>query len=135
MNPPPTDALRLTTHQQLVVVILSILLLLFIVYLVRRRAIREEYSILWLAAGIFIVIATVFYDVTIFIARLFGAVAPTTAVFSLGILFLVVLNIQMTVVLSRQTAQINRMTRELALLSERLEQVEGKQEGEIKSQK
>jgi len=125
MNPPlPADAIRPTTHQQIVVVALSVLLLLFIIYLVRRRAIREEYSILWLGAGIFMVIATVFYDIILFITHLLGAVTPTTAVFLLGIFFLVVLNIQMTVVLSRQTANINRIARELALLGEQLARAE-----------
>jgi len=141
MNPPPPDATqgaqavnplsveagRLTTHQQVVVVVLSVLLLLFIIHMVRRRAIREEYSVLWLAAGILVVLATVFYSVTLALTHLFGAVAPTTAVFLLSILFLVVLNIQITVVLSRQTTQIHRLSQELALLNERLEQAERKE--------
>jgi len=128
MTPPPPEALRLTPHQQVVVVTLSALLLLFIIYMVRRRTIREEYSILWLAAGVLVFLATVFYDLTLLVTRLFGAVAPTTAAFLLGILFLVVLNIQLTVVLSRQTAHINRLAQEVALLSHRLERVESEKE-------
>jgi len=124
MNPPSADAFRLTTHQQVAVVTLSVLLLLFVLHLVRRRAIREEYSILWLSAGILLVIATLFYDVTLFVTRLLGAVAPATGVFLVAIFFLVVLNIQITVVISRQTAKINRLVRELAFFDERIERLE-----------
>jgi len=128
MPTPSAEVGRITAHQQIAVVILSLLLLIFIIYMVRRRSIREEFSILWLAAGILAVAATVFYGVTLAITHLFGAVAPTTIVFLFGILFLVVLNIQLTVVLSRQTTQIHRLTQELGLLAERLERAERKEE-------
>jgi len=124
MNPSSAPNVHLTSHQEIVVVALSLLLLAFVIYMVRRRAIREEYSILWLAAGAVAVVLTVFYDLTVAVARLLGAVVPTTVVFLLGILFLVVLNIQMTVVLSRQRTQINRLAKELALLSEKRERGE-----------
>ena len=47
-----------TPHQQVFAVIAAVVLLGFIVVLVRRRTIREEYSLLWLVTGIGILVLT-----------------------------------------------------------------------------
>ncbi|MDI6796140.1 MAG: DUF2304 domain-containing protein [Desulfatibacillaceae bacterium] len=105
----------MTPRQKIFALTVGIMLFVFIVELVRRRALKEEYSWLWLATGAGIVLLAVWYDLLLLITDLIGAVLPTTTLFLFGMLFLVLINLHYAVKISALTDQVRRLAQELAI--------------------
>ncbi|MCL4820318.1 MAG: DUF2304 family protein [Vicinamibacteria bacterium] len=103
-------------RQQVVFLALTGLLLLVILELVRRRRLRVEYSWVWLASGVSIVLLILRYDLLVRLTEAVGAVVPTSTLFMLCILFLAALCLDFSVRLSTLTRQVKDLTQELALL-------------------
>lgn len=102
-------------------VVLSLLLIVFILELVRRRRLKEEYSLLWLTVGILMVGLALWKQALDFFAGLVGIYYPPSALFLLGLIFVVVLLLHVTTVISRLTEQNKDLAQEVALLKQRLE--------------
>ncbi len=95
---------------------LSILLLIVVLELVRRRAMRVEYSWLWIAACATTIVLILRYDLLVAVTDLVGAVVPTSTLFFLCILFLALLCLHYSIRISRMTHQIKDLAQEVALL-------------------
>ncbi len=102
--------------QKVFAVAAGLLLMVFIFELVRRKKMREEYSWLWLLTGVAIIIMVLWYDLLEFITGLIGAVLPTTTLFILSILFLVLISIHFSVRISSLTDKMIKLTQELSIL-------------------
>ncbi len=106
----------MTSTQKVFAVIASLAVLGFVLELVRRRRLREEYAWLWLLTSAAMVALAVWYSFILWLSQLIGAVTPTTTLFVFGLLFLVVISIHFSVVVSRLSQQVRRLTQELAML-------------------
>jgi hypothetical protein len=109
--------LELTTHQRVVAVAMALALFAFVTDLVRRRRLGEQYSWIWMVASAAVVVLVAVPEVLRTLTWLVGAAEPSTAVFLLGIMFLVVANLFLCSQLTRATAQIKRLAQHVALLS------------------
>lgn len=98
-----------------------------ILYLVRTRALREEYTAIWMAVAIGLVIVSVRMDVLRAITRLIGAWTPSATLFFLGELFLVIICLNFAVRLSRMSVQLRSLAQEVALLRATIEEGAKKQ--------
>ena len=105
----------MTSAQQLFAVTIGVLLLIFIIELVRRRQLREEYSWLWIVAGTAILIIVAWPQALTAVTAFVGAKTHTTAVFTLGILFLIVVCIHLCSKLSRVDNQLKELAQALAI--------------------
>lgn len=110
-------------------VVTAILLALLIVTLVRRRKLREEYALLWLAVAAAITAVALFYPLLEWLSALIGAVDPTSTLFIFSLLFLLVVSIHFSVAHSRAKDQIRDLTQEIAILRSELEELERKGPG------
>lgn len=113
--------IMITPHQRIFAVLASIVVFLLIVELVRRRRLREEYSWLWLLTGAVMIALVVWYRLLLFITWAIGAGTPVTTLFLFSSLFLLVIAIHYSVIISRLTMQVKNLAQELALLSNKLE--------------
>ena len=104
-------------------VITALLLLGLIVYLVRRRRLREEYALLWIAVGVAVIVLALWYGLLSWLTRMIGAVDPTSTLFIFSLLFLLVISIHFSVVNSRLKDQIRDLTQEIGLLRQELEEM------------
>jgi hypothetical protein len=95
---------------------IAVTLLMVILELVRRRRLRVEYSWLWLASGMTIVLLILRYDLLVWLTDLVGAVIPTSTLFFFCILYLALLSLNYSVRLSSLTRQVKELTQEVALL-------------------
>ncbi len=102
-------------------IVLSLVLIAFILELVRRRRLREEYSLLWLFVGILMVGLALWRQALDFFAGLVGIYYPPSALFLLGLIFIVVLLLHVTTVISRLSEQNKDLAQEVALLKQRLD--------------
>ena len=107
----------MTPTQRVFVVLVAVSTFLVVVELVRRRRLREEYSFLWLATTFCMMVLSFWYGLIEWLTHLIGAVTVTTTLFLFGLLFLLVISVHFSTVISRLTQQVRRLTQELALLS------------------
>jgi hypothetical protein len=84
--------------------------------LIRRRRLREEYALLWVITTVGMMALATWYGLIEWITQLIGAIAVTTTLFIFALVFLLLISVHFTTVLSRLTVQVRRLTQELALL-------------------
>jgi hypothetical protein len=113
-------------RQKIFAIIISLTLLIFIIELVRRKKLREEYSWLWLLTGAMILILALWYDLLQGITYLIGAGLPTSTLFFLGLVFLILIAIQFSVKVSELNNQVKNLAQENGLLKNRVEELEEK---------
>ncbi|MFQ5503783.1 MAG: DUF2304 domain-containing protein [Planctomycetota bacterium] len=102
-------------------VTLAVAILLIVLELVRQRKLREEYSVLWIVTGVFLLLLALNYDILIWVTRFIGASFPPTALLFGGILFLILLSLQFSIRLSRLTYRMRSLSQKMALLEEELQ--------------
>ena len=122
-------------RQKIFAIIISLTLLIFIIELVRRKKLREEYSWLWLLTGAMILILALWYDLLQGITYLIGAGLPTSTLFFLGLVFLILIAIQFSVKVSELNTQVKNLAQENGLLKNRVEELEEKNPSSLINEK
>jgi hypothetical protein len=112
----------MSIRQMVFAVLISIMIFITIIELVRRKKLREEYSWFWLLTGMGLFILAVRYDLLVAITKFIGAGFPTSTIFFFGIIFLIVLNLYFSIVLSSFRNQIKNLSQEVALLKNKLKE-------------
>lgn len=101
----------------LVGLIISIGALLLVLELVRRRKLREDYSLLWLLTAISLIVLSASRPLLDKVAALLGIVTyPPAALFLVAIVFLLVILLHFSTVLSRLTRENKEIAQQMALL-------------------
>ena len=100
-------------------VTISLCLFVYILEMVRRRRLREEYSILWLFGSLVILILSLKQDWLIWISQIVGIVYPPSFLFLLGILFIMLILIHFSITISKLYQMNKKLTQELSLLKAR----------------
>src|SRR5262245_37981868 len=88
----------------------SIGALLFILELVRQRRLKEEYSLLWLATAIVLLILSVSRPLLDTLASLVGIFYPPSALFLVAVVFILFILLQFSTALTR----LSRENKEIA---------------------
>ena len=101
---------------RIIVISISLGLVTLIFELVRRRKLKEKYAILWLFSGSAIFILAAFDRVLHWITKLLGITFPINTVFFFGILFMILINIHFTLVISNLSEQNKKIAQKLSLL-------------------
>jgi hypothetical protein len=100
----------------------SILLLLVVFELIRSRRLRERYALLWLLTGVVLLVLSLWRGGLNTIAGWFGISGyPPAILFAVGILFILLVLLHYSTVISRLSDQSTILAQRLALLEERLE--------------
>ena len=103
-------------RQQIFALAISFLVFVFTIDLVRKRRLREEYSVLWLATSLTMFVLVIKYDWLVAITEFIGAALPTTTLFVCSIIFLMLIAVQFSIKISRLTDQVKNLAQENALL-------------------
>lgn len=98
------------------VISLSLCLIFLILYLVRKNKLKEKYALLWLVSGSVIFILATFPCVLNWIASILGIRLPSNAVFFFGILFIILINLHFSLVISNLSEQTKKLSQKLTLL-------------------
>ena len=103
----------------------SILLLLVVFELIRTRRLRERYALLWLATGVVLVALSAWRGGLNTIARWFGvSTYPPAVLFAVGLLFVILVLLHYSTVISRLADQNTTLAQRLALLESRISERE-----------
>ena len=107
----------MTSRIQVVAIVGSVWFLLLVLELVRRRKLAEEYSALWIVGALALLGAAIRRDLIDSTASWLGIYyGPTVLLLGLVVVVSAVL-LWMSVVLSRQQSEIDRLTEETAILA------------------
>ena len=104
-----------------VATIASIVLLLVVFELIRSRRLRERYALLWLVTGLVLLVLSVWRDGLNTIARWLGVTGyPPAVLFAVGILFVVLVLLHYSTVISKLADQNTILAQRLAILEAKL---------------
>lgn len=103
-------------RNKIVALTFGIMMLLLIIELVRRRKLREEYSWLWLMTGAIIVLLSLWFDLLKWMTHLVGAITPSSTIFLFAFLFLILISLHFSVVISKLTDRNKELAQRYALL-------------------
>jgi hypothetical protein len=106
----------MNSQSRILAVAISLCLLFFIFELVRRKKLKEKYALLWLFSGGIILIIATFNNILQRITNLLGIILPINTVFFLGILFIILINIHFSLVISNLSEQNKKIAQKLSLL-------------------
>lgn len=97
---------------------LTICCLVFVITidLVRKRRLREEYSVLWLVTSLLMFVLVLRYQWLVALTGFIGAGLPTTTLFIGAIIFLMLIAVQFSIKISSLTEQVKNLAQENALL-------------------
>ncbi len=102
----------------------SVAALLFILELVRRRRLREEYSLLWLATALALIVLSLSRPLLDALAALVGIFYPPSALFLVAMVFILFILLHFSTVLTRLAQENKETAQQIALLRWQLEQAQ-----------
>ena len=105
----------------LVGVVGSVAVLVFVLELVRQRRLREEYSLLWLATAIVVLILSLSRPLLEVLASAVGIFYPPSALFLVALLFVLAILMHFSIVITRLTQENKEVAQQIALLRHELQ--------------
>ena len=105
----------------IVATLASLLLILVVFELIRSRRLRERYALLWLATGVVLLVLSAWRGGLNTIARWFGVTGyPPAVLFAVGLLFVVLVLLHYSTVISKLADQNTILAQRLAILEAKL---------------
>jgi hypothetical protein len=95
----------------------SLGILLLVIELVRRRRLKEEYSLLWVLIAVALLVLSIWYGLLLRITELVGAVLPSSTLFFFGLVFALLMLLHFSVRISLLERRVTLLVQELGLLS------------------
>lgn len=109
--------------QQIFALVVSILVFIVTIEMVRKKYLKEEYSVLWLCTSFMMIVLVVKYRWLVALTAFIGAGLPTTTLFLFSIIFLILIAVQFSIKFSKMGDQIKDLAQDNALLRAELEQL------------
>jgi len=110
-----------STEQRFEIIAVSVVICLVIFELIRRRRLMERYAILWLLAGVTVVVLSVGQSLLVKLTHAAGISYAPSAVFAIAFLFVLAMLVQFSMTISRLSDQNTALAQRVALLQERLD--------------
>ena len=95
-----------------------------IIFLMRKNSISLRNALLWFLTGAVMLVFGIFPRILGFISDFLGFDLPSNAFFTLLLGFVILILLQQTAVISRQTESIKTLTQANALLEKRIRELE-----------
>lgn len=108
----------ISTNLRIVAIAGSLALLVFVVELVRRRRLKEEYSVLWVATALTLLLLAAWGGLLRDLAQLIGANSQASTLYFFSIIFIAFLLLHFSVRVSNLERRVVVLLQEVALLAE-----------------
>ena len=102
----------------------SIVTFVFVFSLLRRGVLREKYAVLWLLFSGAALFFSVFPGALLWVSSTLDVAEPVNLLFFVTLVMLILVAIQLSYELSRHEARIRRLAEEVALLDERIAELD-----------
>lgn len=101
---------------QYIAIAASILLLFFVLYLIRKKSIKEEYSLLWLFFSIVFIVFSIWREGLDYFAKLIGVAYAPAALFFIFLLAILMILIEFSIIISKLSDKIKNLAQEIGIL-------------------
>ena len=105
------------THLRIAAIVGSLALLIFVVDLVRRRRLKEEYSVLWVAIALLFLVLAAWGGLLHGLTHAIGAITESSTLYFFGLLFVVFLLLHFSVRVSLLERRLTALVQEIGLLT------------------
>jgi hypothetical protein len=106
---------------QIIAIAVSLLFLLYIVRLIVKGKLREEYSIIWIACTLVLIVFSFWRNGLEVMARMIGVYEAPNLVFTGAIFAIFIYLLHLSVVVSKLHSQNKQLAQEIALLKEKMD--------------
>jgi hypothetical protein len=103
----------------------SLVIFAVVIELIRTGRLRERYALLWLATAVVILVFGLWRDGLNELSDALGIAYPPNALFVLAMAFVLLLLLHYSTVISRLYDRTTTLTQRLAILEERIRELEG----------
>ena len=114
---------------QIIAITASILLIIFIFTLIRKRRLKEEYSLLWLFFGFVFLFLASWKGSVDFIAQLIGIAYSPAALLLVLIIGIFFIMVEFSMIISKLTDLNKNLAQDVGILKEELESLKKQIEG------
>ena len=104
-------------------IFLIVCLLLFLVLIIRylsKKELNLKYSLAWIFADISMLVVTIFPQIIDIIGNLIGIAAPVNTIFLFSGMFMILILLTLTFIVSRLNNRVYKLTQSIALLEKRV---------------
>jgi hypothetical protein len=108
----------ISTNLRVIAIAGSLALLLFIIELVRRRRLKEEYTVLWMATAIVLLLLAAWAGLLRTLTQAIGAFSQASTLYFFGLIFVVFLLLHFSLRVSQLERRVIVLLQEIALLGD-----------------
>lgn len=119
----------ISTNLRIIAIAGSVAMLLFIVELVRRRQLKEEYSVLWVLTAVVLLLLAAWGTLLRELTHLIGAISQASTLYFFGLLFVIFLMLHFSMRVSALERRVVVLLQEIALMNERARRAGEPREG------
>jgi len=105
---------------QIIAFFAALLMLVCILELIRRRKLKERFSILWLFSAIILIVFSLWGKLLEILAKLMGIYYPPLVLIPIIMFIAVVLFIYFSIIVSDQSEKIKTLAQKIALLEQKI---------------
>lgn len=106
---------------QIISIVVSFSVFIFVFNLVRRRKLKTEYSLIWLIVSIVFILLSLWKNGIDWLAGLMGIAYAPSVLFLLLLFGIVMLLIEFSLIISKQSEKIKILTQELGLIKHEMQ--------------
>ena len=106
---------------QITALVVGIVLFALIFEMLRRRALREKYAVVWLFTGLFIIVSGFFPNLVVSLSDSLGFNVPSNFVFSLAGLVMLIVIMHMSLEIGTLEDKVQTLAEESALMRNRID--------------
>jgi len=117
----------ITGRFQFFAIAAAVLFFVLLIWLLKKNRLSLKYCLLWLLSGIIMLILAVFPGVLDGFARMIGIYSSVNALFAVILFCGMMLMISFTVIVSREKQEIVKMVQRIALLENRIRELESRE--------
>ena len=110
------DLFKAMQSIQIVAIIFSVGVLVAVVDLIRRGMLKEQYALLWLASAIVLLVLSMWRGLLDTIALAVGVAYPPALLFLVAFLFLLLIVLHFSVIISSFSEKNKKLSQEIAIL-------------------
>ena len=119
---------RVTVSLRITIFVAALLFTVIVLKSLKRKRISTKLSLLWIILGILLMAASIFSPAVIYTSQLLGFEEASNMVFFLGVLFLLLICLYMSNVISKQQRTITVLIQEISLNNKRMSDEEQEKE-------
>ncbi|MDO5147435.1 MAG: DUF2304 domain-containing protein [Eubacteriales bacterium] len=108
------------------IVIALIIYYVVLLYLLRKRALILKYTLLWLTAGVIMILIVIFPQAFEKVIHSIGIIEMTNGLFAVTLFAIMIIVVSITSIVSKMNERIRQLVQECAMYEKRLRELERK---------